>query len=64
MKETKKPKTSIICDTNADDAKCVSTLGDDDEMNDEFDYTAFTSTAEACVACSIPVLHFIQFFMC
>ena len=41
----------------------VSMLDDDVDQDD--DSSGFAShTAEACVACSIPVLHFLQFFMC
>lgn len=36
-----------------------------DYDDDDFIDTGFAShAADACVACSIPVLHFIQFFMC
>ena len=41
----------------------VSMLDDDVDQDD--DSSGFAShTAEACVACSLPVLHFLQFFMC
>ncbi len=37
----------------------------DSDNDDDFIDTGFAShAANACVACSIPVLHFIQFFMC
>ncbi len=43
----------------------ISMMQDDDD--DEYDYYedgCASHAAEACVASSIPVLHFIQFFMC
>ena len=50
----------------------ISVLGSEDflggnEADDDIpiDTESFAShAADACVACSIPVLHFIQFFMC
>ena len=41
----------------------VSMLDVDVDQDDDSSGIA-SHTAEACVACSIPVLHFLQFFMC
>jgi len=40
------------------------TMRDDDEDYDDDDEGFVSFAAGACVACFIPVLHFIQFFMC
>ena len=37
---------------------------DDVDHNDDDDSGFASHAADACVACSIPVLHFLQFFMC
>ncbi|KAK1733757.1 hypothetical protein QTG54_015612 [Skeletonema marinoi] len=68
MVETE-PKNNMMYDTNAggsprrseQSSPTISMLDDEEYDND----SGFAShAAEACVACSIPVLHFIQFFMC
>ena len=41
----------------------ISELSEEDDSDDsEAGFVSYT--AEACVACSIPVLHFLQYFMC
>ena len=67
MVETETERQSKSCahrntTTNQQSSPAVSELSEEDSDNSEAGFVSYT--AEACVACSIPVLHFLQFFMC